>query len=109
MTHALTRLLIIVALSGSLHAQLEPGSPSAVGMSPAQLERAAALIRAEVDSGRIGAAALLVARHGRVVLHQGFGRLSPAPDAPAVRPDSEFPLGSITKPVTVSALMLLVE
>jgi CubicO group peptidase (beta-lactamase class C family) len=78
-------------------------------MSEAQLERASGLIQAEVESGRMGAAALLVARHGRVVLHRGFGRLSPAPDAPVVRPDSVFLLASITKPVTACALMLLVE
>jgi CubicO group peptidase (beta-lactamase class C family) len=73
------------------------------------MERASSLIQAEVESGRMGAAALLVARHGRVVLHRGFGRLSAAPDAPVVRPDSVFLLASITKPVTACALMLLVE
>ena len=78
-------------------------------MSPAQLERASGLIQSEVESGRLGAAAILVARHGRVVLHRGFGRLSPAPDAPAVSPDSVFLLASITKPVTACSLMLLVE
>ena len=109
MAHALTSILIIVALAGSLQAQLEPGSPSAAGLSEPRLERAAGLIQAEVDSGRMGAAALLVARHGRVVLHQGFGRLSPAPDARTVQPDSVFSLASITKPVTACALMLLVE
>ena len=109
MARALISILSIVALTGSLRGQLEPGSPSAAGMSQAQLERASGLIQAEVESGRMGAAALLVARHGRVVLHRGFGRLSPAPDAPAVRPDSVFLLASITKPVTACALMLLVE
>jgi CubicO group peptidase (beta-lactamase class C family) len=57
----------------------------------------------------MGAAAILVARHGRVVLHRGFGHLSRAPNAPAVRPDSVFLLASITKPVTACSLMLLVE
>jgi CubicO group peptidase (beta-lactamase class C family) len=109
MARALTSILSIVALTGFLRGQLEPGSPSAAGMSQAQLERASGLIQAEVESGRMGAAALLVARHGRVVLHRGFGRLSPAPDAPVVRPDSVFLLASITKPVTACALMLLVE
>jgi CubicO group peptidase (beta-lactamase class C family) len=102
-------MLIIVALAGTLRAQLEPGSPSAAGMSEAQLARAAGLIEAEVESGQMGAAALLVARHGRVVLHKGFGRLSPAADAPVVQPDSVFLVASITKPVTACALMLLVE
>jgi CubicO group peptidase (beta-lactamase class C family) len=78
-------------------------------MSAAQLEGASELVRAEVDSGRMGAAGLLVARKGRVVLHRGFGRISPAPDAPLVQPDSVFLLASISKPVTACALMLLVE
>ena len=50
-----------------------------------------------------------MARHGRVVLHRGFGRLSPAADAPIVQPDSVFLLASITKPVTACTVMLLVE
>jgi CubicO group peptidase (beta-lactamase class C family) len=78
-------------------------------MSEARLERAARLIQSEVESGHVGAAAILVARRGRVVLHRGFGSLSAASDAPSVRPDSVFLLASITKPVTVSSLMLLVE
>jgi CubicO group peptidase (beta-lactamase class C family) len=109
MVRVLISILSIIALAGSLRAQLEPGSPSAEGMSQAQMERASSLIQAEVESGRMGAAALLVARHGRVVLHRGFGQLSAAPDAPVVRPDSVFLLASITKPVTACALMLLVE
>jgi CubicO group peptidase (beta-lactamase class C family) len=109
MARALTSMLSVVALAGSLLAQLRPGSPSAAGLSQAQLERAAELIQSEVESGRMGAAAILVARRGRVVLHQSFGRLSPAPGAPAVHPDSVFLLASITKPVTACSLMLLVE
>ncbi|MGA2982559.1 MAG: serine hydrolase domain-containing protein [Terriglobia bacterium] len=109
MVHVLTSMLIIVVLAGSVRGQMEPASPSAAGMSEAQLERASGVIQAEVESGRMGAAALLVARHGRVVLHRGFGRLSPAADAPAVRPDSVFLVASITKPITACALMLLVE
>jgi CubicO group peptidase (beta-lactamase class C family) len=63
----------------------------------------------EVEAGRAGAAAFLVARHGRIVLHKGYGRLSPDPTAPSVNPESIFLLASITKPVTACALMLLVE
>jgi CubicO group peptidase (beta-lactamase class C family) len=109
MAPALISLLAFMVVTGPLLARLQPGSPSSVGMSPAQLERTSNLVRAEVDSGRMGAAALLVARKGCVVLHRGFGRISAAPDAPPLEPDSVFLLASITKPVTASALMLLVE
>ncbi len=108
MAHALTSFFAAGVLAASLFAQLKPDSPAA-GMSQSQLERASGLIQTEVESGRVGAAALLVARHGRVVLHRGFGRLSPAPGAPPVSPDSVFLLASITKAVTACSLMLLVE
>ena len=109
MGHALISVFGAGVFASSLLAQLKPDSPSAAGVSPSQLERASGLIQSEVESGRLGAAAILVARHGRVVLHRGFGRLSPAPDAPPVSPDSVFLLASITKPVTACSLMLLVE
>ena len=109
MAHALISFFGAGVLAASLFAQLKPDSPAAAGVSQSQLERAAGLIQTEVESGRVGAAAFLVARHGRVVLHRGFGRLSPAPGAPPVSPDSVFLLASITKPVTACSLMLLVE
>lgn len=109
MAHALISVFGAALLAGSLIAQLKPDSPSAAGMSQSQLERASGLILSEIQSGRVGAAAILVARYGRVVLHKGFGRLSPAQGAPPVSPDSVFLLASITKPVTACSLMLLVE
>jgi CubicO group peptidase (beta-lactamase class C family) len=78
-------------------------------MSASRLEHAAQMLESEVKAGRIGAAAIIVARHGKVVLHKGYGRLSPEPDSPPATPDSIFLLASITKPVTACALMLLVE
>lgn len=102
-----------VMLAGSimspLMAQLKTDSPSAAGISKAQLDRAAQLLEAEAHSGHLVAAAILVARNARIVLHKGFGRLAAAPDAAPVRPDSVFLLASITKPVTAASLMLLVE
>jgi CubicO group peptidase (beta-lactamase class C family) len=78
-------------------------------MSQAGIDGAARLLASEVESDRIGAAAILVARRGKIVLHKGFGRMSGSPGAAAVQPDSIFLLASITKPVTACALMLLVE
>jgi len=109
MGRALISTLGMALFTASHAAPLRPDSASAAGVSQSQLERASHLIQSEVESGKLGAAAILVARHGRVVLHRGFGRLSTAPDAPAVQPDSVFLLASITKPVTACSLMLLVE
>lgn len=79
------------------------------GMSSAALRSATAILETSVRSGEIQAASILVARHGKVVLHRGFGRMSPNAGAQPVQPDSVYLLASITKPVTACALMLLVE
>ena len=63
------------------------------------LAAASGLLATEVASGRVRAAAIMVARHGRVVLHAGHG----------ASPDAAFALASISKPVNAVALMILVE
>lgn len=90
-------------------AQLQPVEPAVVGMSARRLRVAADLLDSEVKEGKLGAAAILVARRGKIVLEKGYGRLAVEANSPAVKPDSIFLLASITKPVTACALMLLVE
>ena len=81
----------------------------AAGISYQELDRAATFLQTETESGRLGAAAILVTRNGQLVLHEGFGRFSAAPGAPAVEPDSVFLTASISKPVTAASAMLLVD
>ena len=88
---------------------LRPGAAEEVGMSAARLHRIADRLREETSEGGVGSASILVARHGKVVLHQGFGRLNRHPGAPATRPDTIYIVASISKPVSVCGLMLLVE
>jgi CubicO group peptidase (beta-lactamase class C family) len=97
-------LLTIPALS-----QLRTGDATAAGMSPVRLHRVTDLLEAEVRSGRLQAASILVARRGTIVLHQGFGHLSQQPGSLLVKPDSVYIIASLTKPVTATALMMLVE
>ena len=78
-------------------------------MSPERLRRVAELAEGWVRGGDTPALAVLVARRGVIVLHEAFGRLSQAPDAPPVQLDSIFALGSVTKPITATAVMILVE
>ncbi|MBK5294871.1 MAG: beta-lactamase family protein, partial [Acidobacteriia bacterium] len=78
-------------------------------MSAQRLSNALRLLETETSSGRVLAASILVARDERIVLHQGFGRLAPAPGSRAAGPETIFLLASITKPVAACALMLLVE
>ncbi len=109
MRSAVAGWMVLLAVSAPLAGQLKPVSPAAAGMSEARLEAAASLIGRQVAGNRVGAAALLVARRGGIVLHRAYGHLSPQPGAPSTQPESVFLVASITKPVTACALMLLIE
>jgi len=93
--------LLIFAMAWNLQAE-------GAGMSLETLKPAVRLIEEEVESGVLGAAALLVAQNGTVVLEEGFGHLSRKAGAKPCRNDSIFLMGSISKPVTATAVMRLV-
>ena len=88
---------------------LQPGKPEDVGMSSQRLRRLEELAEGWVASGLHSALALIVARKGVIVLARAFGQLRPDPDSPPLRLDSIFPVASITKPITATAAMILVE
>jgi CubicO group peptidase (beta-lactamase class C family) len=102
-------LIILLLAALPMFGQLRPGDPAAVGVSRAGLARVTAMLDSEVRRHGIDAASILVARRGTIVLHKGFGHLSPQAGAPSVEPDSVYVVGSITKTVTATALMMLVE
>ena len=83
--------------------------PNSAGMDAAQLDRAYTLIEGWTESGFMPFAALHVARHGQTVAHRAFGRITVAPGGPAAARDSIFIIASITKPVTYTALLRLVD
>src|SRR6266699_7217264 len=93
-------LLVTMSIAPSL-AQLRPGDPAAAGISRAALDRVNLLLEAEVRQRHLGAASILIARRGTIVLYKGFGH--------SIEPDSVYLVASITKPVTATALMMLVE
>src|SRR5579864_1418506 len=83
-------------------------SPEQIGLMPDRLQQAYDPLTKWTKSGKIPAAALCVGRRGGVVEPRLFGRQSPHGDAP-LRKDALFLIASITKPVTATAVMLLVE
>jgi CubicO group peptidase (beta-lactamase class C family) len=104
-------LLLLAAGSpaGAEDRVLRPGAPEAASLSGSRLREAARLLEEETKSGRVLAASILVARGGTVVLHEGYGRTTPDPGGPPAGRETVYLLASITKPMTATALMLLVE
>ncbi len=89
--------------------QLRPGIPEEVGMSAPRLRGVARVAERWVAQGITQALVLLVARRGAIVLHEAFGRLTPDDDAPSVKRDTIYPMTSLTKPITATVAMSLVE
>lgn len=88
---------------------LKPGTPEQAGMSAQRLQLVNQILMDETKSGRVTAASVLVARRGIIVLRGGWGRLNPEADSAKAGPETVYILASISKPITVLMLMLLVE
>lgn len=89
--------------------KLRTGKPEEAGMSTKKVQHIVGLAKGWVDQGVTPALVILVARKGIIVIHEAFGRLTPEPDSPPLQPDSIYPVASISKPMTATAIMLLVE
>ena len=90
--------------------RLRPAAPEAVGMSSTGVAEIRAVVERAISAGVTPGASVLVARRGRAVLHEGFGRLGHEPDSPPVTPETIYDLASLTKVVgTTTLAMMLVE
>lgn len=82
--------------------------PEDVGMSSERLDRLRAQTQADVASKRIPGAVLLIARRGKIVMHDAIGFQVRNTAAP-MRKDSIFRIASMSKPITSVAVMILAE
>lgn len=83
-------------------------APEEVGMSSSQLDRLSRQLQHLLDEERTGGFQVLVARHGKVVMHQNLGMA----DIEAGRPVTDetlFRIASMTKPIVGVAMMMLYE
>src|SRR5712671_3651763 len=78
------------------------------GFSSARLAAFGEQIRADVKSGRLPGAVVMVARNGKLVYSEAIGAQDPKTSAP-MRKDSIFRIYSMTKPIVSVAVMMLVE
>lgn len=73
-----------------------------------RLDRLNQVITSHIEDGLIPGAAMLIARHGKVVYQQALGRQTPDDPAP-MQLDAIFRIYSMTKPIVSVAVMQLVE
>ena len=83
--------------------------PTSAGFATARLDRLYTFLAAATADGRLPGAAIQLGRAGHFLAPRAFGRMRPDADAPTVQPDTIFLTASVTKPLTVTAVMLLVE
>ncbi len=87
---------------------LPTAAPADLGLCPERTRRVVQVLQREVDRGYIPGAVVLLARHGRVALHQAVGQLDPGRGAP-MGTEAVFRIYSMTKPVVSVATLMLVE
>jgi CubicO group peptidase (beta-lactamase class C family) len=110
----ITRTLSISLLCGLLSAAAlsQPlrvaNRPEDVGISSQRLERVRRQMTADVGSGRIPGAVLLVARNGKIASLEAVGFQERRSQKP-MRNDSIFRIASMSKPITSVAIMILAE
>ncbi|MFO0951306.1 MAG: serine hydrolase domain-containing protein [Isosphaeraceae bacterium] len=83
--------------------------PDRIGFDGTRLARAYQLLESWTASGQVPAAALCVGRGDGFVEPKVFGKMGAEPGSAPAGPDALFLVASITKPVTVTAVMMLVE
>jgi CubicO group peptidase (beta-lactamase class C family) len=84
------------------------GDAAALGFDPAKLAEITTALNADVASGKIPGAYLMIGRKGQVVYSQGFGVQGPGQTTPASE-ETIYRIFSMTKPVVAVAAMTLVD
>jgi CubicO group peptidase (beta-lactamase class C family) len=109
MSATLLAAVIIAAGSAGVTSKDLPGAkPEDVGLSSERLARMNKAIHEYVDAGRTPGVVTLIARHGKVVHLDAYGKADLATGRP-IRTDDIFRMYSMTKPITSVALLMLYE
>jgi CubicO group peptidase (beta-lactamase class C family) len=85
-----------------------PGDAVALGFDPAKLDAARQGLKADVASGKIAGAYLLIGRKGKVLFQEGFGTQGPG-QTTVPNAETVWRIFSMTKPVVSVVAMTLVE
>jgi CubicO group peptidase (beta-lactamase class C family) len=102
---AVFALLAIVSADAQ---EIPKATPEKEGFSSERLERLKSKFHAHVDEGRAAGIITLIARHGRIVHLDVYGKAD-IEENKALQANSLFRMYSMTKPVTSAALLMLYE
>lgn len=83
-------------------------NPESVGFDSERLKKLDAAMARAVSNGEVVGMQTLLARHGKIVTTNTYGKMSAA-SGEAVRKDALFRIYSMTKPITGVAMMILFE
>lgn len=81
--------------------ELEQVNPESVGFSSQRLERLHAMLQKEVDDKQLAGIVTVLARHGKIVDYQTYGKKDLVSGAPMTK-DTIFGIQSMTKPSLAS-------
>ncbi len=102
-------LLLTLGLGASVFAATLPVTrPDDVGISAERLKRIDTMIQSHIDAKDFSGAVTLVARKGKVVHLEAHGMADIEGSKP-MRTDTLFRLASMTKPLTATSILMLVE
>ena len=101
-----TIAILLCAPLAASDSGLPAANPADVGMSGPVLRSGVTLFEESVQRDDLKGAVLLVARRGKVVLHEAVGLRDPGRKLPMER-DTLFRMASNTKPATATAILLL--
>src|SRR4051812_35256836 len=101
-------LSIFLAASTCLLAGGPPRDMAKSGMDPERLAKIPARMKTFVDKGTIAGAVTLVSRHGTIAALDAVGFTDLDHKTP-MRTDAIFQIHSMTKPVTATAVLILME
>lgn len=92
----------------AVNSGLPRAKPANVGMNADKLAQIPARMKAFVDAGQMSGAVTLVAKDGKVVALDAVG-LRDIDGKQPMTEDTLFSIASMTKPITATALMILVD
>lgn len=87
---------------------LPSGNAKRLGFDQDRLDRIAPVMQAHVDNGRISGAVMVIARDGKIVYRDSVGYADIENKVP-MKEDAVFRIFSMTKAITTTAAMILVE